>query len=362
MMKINLDRIPSEVRLVKRIFTEHNFQLFLVGGCVRDLLLKKSPKDWDLATDATPSQVMEVLKDFHIIPVGEAFGVVRVIVDGSEFEVATFRKDVGVGRRPSSVEFASMEADVHRRDFTINAMFLDIADGQVHDLVDGLADLEWRKLRTVGRPTERFSEDPLRKLRAVRFSTRLEFDMDFKLFDAIRTNPALTGVSPERIHDEFMKCMAGAKSQFELLKLLTATNLLPEIFPNLIVEDHCSMFSNKHPLMMLAWWLRKNDISTLQTELNKLCFTNEEIAHIKFAVELFQGRVNPFRMKRMQLAHNISNEFVADAAAFETNLDCLKFVRWNLSVKGEDLMSQGFTGRAIGDEIERLENINFDNF
>ena len=141
---------------------------YVVGGAVRDAILGSSPKDFDLATDAKPDEVEAIAKQgkFKTVDVGKSFGV--VIVNGHE--IATFRKDIGKGRRPDAVDFTDIKGDVKRRDLTINALFYDIGKKQIVDLVGGIADLKKKKIRTVGNADDRFDEDPLRKLRAVRFA------------------------------------------------------------------------------------------------------------------------------------------------------------------------------------------------
>ena len=157
-LKLN---IPSDIKKIYKLFKKNRKQLFIVGGAVRDAILGKSPKDFDLATDAKPDEVEAIAKQgkFKTVDVGKSFGV--VIVNGHE--IATFRKDIGKGRRPDSVDYTDIQGDVKRRDLTINALFYDIGKGTIVDLVGGIADLKKKKIRTVGNPDERFDEDPLRK-------------------------------------------------------------------------------------------------------------------------------------------------------------------------------------------------------
>jgi tRNA nucleotidyltransferase/poly(A) polymerase len=168
-LKIDFD-LPDDILKIKDIFKANNFKLFVVGGAVRDLLLKKEPKDFDLATDALPDIVESMLKNkYRTIATGKAFGVINVFTPTGDFEIATFRSDIGSGRRPDSVVFTTIDKDVKRRDLTINALFYDIDRGEVVDLVGGVEDLKNMTVNTVGNPMERFSEDPLRILRFFRF-------------------------------------------------------------------------------------------------------------------------------------------------------------------------------------------------
>jgi tRNA nucleotidyltransferase/poly(A) polymerase len=195
---------------------------YLVGGCVRDRLLGVVPKDFDIATDARPDQVVEYFPQARLV--GAQFGVVLVGGgDGIQVEVATFRSE-GVysdGRRPDEVRFESDPAlDARRRDFTINGLMLDPFSGEVLDYVGGKADLETKLIRAIGDPDQRFREDHLRMLRAIRFAARLGFSIEDETFAAIRRAAhCITRISPERIRDELVKILTegAARRGFELL-------------------------------------------------------------------------------------------------------------------------------------------------
>ncbi len=175
----------------------------LAGGCVRDMLLKQTPKDYDVATEARPARVRELFPRARLV--GVKFGVVLVRKFGHDIEVATFRSDGGYsdGRHPDEVTFGSAEQDARRRDFTINGLFFDPIDKRVIDHVDGRSDLTGRIIRTIGVPSERFSEDHLRLVRAVRFAARLGFDIEPTTAEAIkRLGGHLLSISPERVWQE----------------------------------------------------------------------------------------------------------------------------------------------------------------
>ena len=209
-------------------------QAWLVGGCVRDLLLGVAPKDWDVSTDAPPGRLLELFP--HSGRVGAHFGVVLVRRDSACVEVSTFRSDheYADGRRPASVRFETdPRQDVLRRDFTINGLLMDPATGEVLDYVRGRDDLRRRQVRAIGFPEARFREDHLRLLRAVRFAARLRFQIAPATFDAICSNHALIRrVSAERVRDELVRILTegGARQGFELLY---STGLLPEILPEI---------------------------------------------------------------------------------------------------------------------------------
>ncbi len=189
----------AAIKIVRQL-RQNGFQALLAGGCVRDMLLGRRAKDYDVATDARPKDVMRLFK--RTLKVGAKFGVVIVLVDDQQVEVATFRTESGYadGRHPVSVEFAGAAEDASRRDFTINGMFFDPLQQQVIDYVDGQADLKSRLLRTIGKPAERFGEDYLRMLRAVRFSTQLGFAIESATWSAICRNASnISRISGERI-------------------------------------------------------------------------------------------------------------------------------------------------------------------
>jgi len=194
------------------------FAAFWVGGCVRDFLLGREAQDFDIATDARPEQVENLFR--KTIPVGKKFGVIIVVEDGQQFQVATFRAEADYqdGRRPETVVFADAEADALRRDFTVNGLFYDPLTKKIHDWVGGEKDLRAKIIRTIGRPEERFCEDHLRMLRAVRFAAQLNFEIAPKTFAAIQTlAPKIKIISAERVRDELIKLFAPPDGQTSAL-------------------------------------------------------------------------------------------------------------------------------------------------
>jgi len=166
--------IPSDILEMKDIFVKNGFKLFVVGGAVRDAVLGKIPKDWDLATDAKPEQVEQIMQKagLRTLPTGKQFGVINVFTDDDEYEVATFREDTTKGRHPTVKIGATIKSDAERRDLRINALYYDIDTSEIIDLVGGLEDIRNGRVQTVGDPQERFEEDPLRILRFFRFFSR----------------------------------------------------------------------------------------------------------------------------------------------------------------------------------------------
>jgi poly(A) polymerase len=214
---------------------------------VRDALLGKDPKDYDIATSARPEAVQKLFRRTR--SVGRQFGVILVGVERRQFEVATFRTESGYtdGRHPDRVEFADARADAVRRDFTINALFYDPVRDVVHDWVGGEADLRNRILRTVGDPALRFGEDHLRLLRAVRFAARLGFSVEPGTFEAIQARADLIrSVSPERIRDELIKIFSPPHAGLGL-DLLRDSGLLARVIPDLLPTITCEQTPDFHP-------------------------------------------------------------------------------------------------------------------
>jgi poly(A) polymerase len=221
----------AAVDILHRLRSE-GFQAFLVGGCVRDLVMGLTPKDYDISTDATPEQMTRLFPES--IGVGAQFGVLLVPRPGGNVEVATFRSDgrYSDGRHPNEVRYSKTpQQDVLRRDFTINGLLYDPVKGQVLDYVGGQADIHARRVRAIGDPYERFNEDRLRMLRAVRFAARLAFTLDAGAAEAIRRQAAeIHQVSAERVRDELLRILTEGRPR-QGLELLDATNLLQEVLP-----------------------------------------------------------------------------------------------------------------------------------
>lgn len=224
------------------------FAAYLVGGCVRDIVMGREPKDYDVATAASPAQVVEMFPDS--LTVGAQFGVVIVQREEGNVEVATFRSDgrYADGRHPVHVEYAkSAEEDVRRRDFTINGLLYDPLEDKVLDYVGGQADIRGRTVRTIGDPYKRFSEDRLRMLRAVRFAARFKFELDSASAEAIR---GLAGeirlVSAERIRDEILKILTEGQAR-RGFELLDSTGLLAHVLPEVKAMQGVEQPPEFHP-------------------------------------------------------------------------------------------------------------------
>jgi len=211
------------------------FLAFFAGGCVRDNLLGREPKDYDVATNAVPEEVEALF--LKTIPIGKAFGVIAVVEGKETVEVATFRKEAGTldGRHPETIHFSAAEEDALRRDFTINGMFYDPIAEQLHDYVHGQRDLEKKVITAIGDPSERFGEDHLRMMRAVRFAHNLGFALDPGTEDAIHDMAHLIAkISAERIEMELTRTLTGSPRPGDALEHLHKLGLLEHILPELL--------------------------------------------------------------------------------------------------------------------------------
>lgn len=218
------------VKEVCHTLKEAGYQALLAGGCVRDLLMRRKPNDFDIASDATPDQVEALFP--RALTVGKAFGVTILPFDGFQIEVATFREDLEYvdGRRPEGVKFSTAKADAQRRDFTVNALFYDLDTNAVVDYVDGQKDIAAGVLRTVGRPELRFEEDKLRILRAIRFAAQLNFSIEPQTLQAVKDlAPEVAVVSKERIRDELVKLLKSPGRDVGL-RLLLETRVMESAF------------------------------------------------------------------------------------------------------------------------------------
>jgi poly(A) polymerase len=249
---------PQAVNIVETL-RKQGHQAFLCGGCVRDLLLGLEPADYDVATSATPDEVLQIFPESY--DVGAQFGVLLVPVLATEpsssgvesapdVEVATFRSDMGYsdGRHPDQVRFSkNPREDVQRRDFTINGLLLDPITNEVLDFVGGRKDLKAKIIRTIGAPDLRFAEDKLRMLRAVRFAARFNYEIEAPTFDAIRRfAPQIHQVSRERVRDELTKMLTEGHARQAFL-LLDRTGLLHEVLPEIEVMKGVEQPPQFHP-------------------------------------------------------------------------------------------------------------------
>lgn len=368
-------KLPETILRLEMAFTSAGYQLYVVGGAVRDAVLGIEPKDFDLATNATPKQVTDLI--VNLLPkwsadlTGEAFGVVRTLPPREywatvnselrelcEHEIATFREDITAGRHPE-VRFATIKEDVQRRDLTINALFYDIQRQEIVDLVSGLRDLDDGIVRMVGRPADRFAEDRLRIMRAIRFATRFGYMMSEETERAILEDNSLEGISPERIRDEFVRSIESAQDVRVLFGLYTYFGLWEKIFPGLNVAPTMVIDRKVSPEVAMALIFEQNDSALVKRRLNALKYSENESRQVGFLMDFRQlDFAGAYRMRKLansiQIAADQINDYVENRMLPAPRM-AAKFLKYQPTVKGDDLMALGFSGPALGKELERRE-------
>lgn len=356
--------IPKSIKKLHQLFAINNKSLFLVGGSVRDFLMKQTPKDFDLATDATPDEVISILKKQYRFNIqGKAFGVVVVYTEEGDYEIATFRTDIygeklGETRNPD-VTFTTIDKDVLRRDISINGLFYDLNKKEIIDLVGGISDIENKIIRFIGEPSLRIEEDPLRIARAIRFSTRYNFEIEIETSRAIFENSdKLTIITKERIWEEIKKAYSQSKNFKDYINHLYQYELNFVLFPELYVMGNHP--DEKLPLELhIAYMFKDNNTNGF---LDKLKF-DFKIEHdfartVVFLIDLLNlNEENVIDLYKKKTICDISNDNIKlwYKINFIDSRINKAFLKYKPSIKAEDLMSQGFNGKALGYEIKRLE-------
>ena len=355
--------LPTDLETLSDIFKSSGKDFYLVGGSVRDALLGKTPKDFDVTTNATPDEVEEILKaypEYRVLELGRAFGIVKIITpEGNDYEIATFRTDIGKGRRPDSVEFATIEKDVNRRDLTMNALFYDISNKEIVDYVGGIQDIENKVVKTVGNAKERFDEDRLRILRALRFAARFGTKLDKEADEAISDDNSLEGVSGERIRDEFLKGIKSAISPISFYQLIERYNLWEQIFPGLVVNKEYSETSDIP--VALALLLQNNDAKAVAIKLNKAKYTGDEIRQVQFLLDF--KNVSPEIALKLKKIYKISGlkdtslKYFAEALGI-SNKTIQSFLEYEPTVSSNEFPE--LSGRELGIAIANREKEKFE--
>lgn len=364
------DIIPQSVKELHELFQSAGKKLYLVGGSVRDFLTGDKPKDFDLATDALPDEVLEIVGDkFRTNLQGKAFGVVVVytkeVPEG--MEIATFREDVSKGRNPEVKLGVTIEDDVKRRDLTYNSLFYDLDTRQIVDLVGGKEDLQSGITRMVGDPIERFDEDSLRILRAFRFASRYEHPLHKDTESAIEKRKQLQNIDPEtgemkrisqeRVWEEMKKAWKQAKDYNYYLSFFTKFDMWDEVFPGANINTN--LVKSKDLVVVIANLFKNESTLGLADRLAQEYKIELELAtKVAFLISLLNFKVEDvfdIYKKRQQCA--ITDATILEwlkVEGIDTN-ELIKFVEYRPSVSAQELMSQGFKGKALGDEIKRLE-------
>ena len=364
------DIIPDSVKELHKLFQGKGRKLYLVGGSVRDFLTGDKPKDFDLATDALPDEVLDIVDGkFRTNLQGKSFGVVVVytkeVPEG--MEIATFREDVSKGRNPEVKLGVTIEDDVKRRDLTYNSLFYDLDTREIVDLVGGKEDLQSGITRMVGDPIERFDEDSLRILRAFRFASRYEHPLHQDTEKAIEKRKQLQNIDPEtgemkrisqeRVWEEMKKAWKQARDYNYYLNFFTKFDMWDEVFPG--SEINTNLVKSKDLVVVIANLFKNESLSGLERKLvQEYKIEHETATKVVFLVSLLSFKVEDvfdIYKKRQQCA--ISDETILEWLKVQgINDDSLiKFVEYKPSVSSQELMEQGFKGRELGLEIKRLE-------
>ena len=364
------DIIPQSVKELHELFQSAGKKLYLVGGSVRDFLTGDKPKDFDLATDALPDEVLEIVGDkFKTNLQGKAFGVVVVytkeVPEG--MEIATFREDVSKGRNPEVKLGVTIEDDVKRRDLTYNSLFYDLDTRQIVDLVGGKEDLQSGITRMVGDPIERFDEDSLRILRAFRFASRYEHPLHKDTESAIEKRKQLQNIDPEtgemkrisqeRVWEEMKKAWKQAKDYNYYLSFFTKFDMWNEVFPGANINTN--LVKSKDLVVVIANLFKNESPVGLADRLaQEYKIELETATKVSFLISLLNFKVEDvfdIYKKRQQCA--ITDATILEwlkVESLDTN-ELIKFVEYKPSVSAQELMSQGFKGKELGIEIKRLE-------
>jgi tRNA nucleotidyltransferase/poly(A) polymerase len=364
------DIIPDSVKDLHKLFQSDGKKLYLVGGSVRDFLTGDKPKDFDLATDALPDEVLEIIGDkFRTNLQGKAFGVVVVFTKEvpEGMEIATFREDVSKGRNPEVKLGVTIEDDVKRRDLTYNSLFYDLDTRQIVDLVGGKADLESGITRMVGDPTERFDEDSLRILRAFRFASRYEHPLHKDTEKAIEKRKQLQNIDPEtgemkrisqeRVWEEMRKSWKQARDYKYYLNFFTKFDMWGEVFPG--SDINTDLVDSKDFVVVIANLFKNESSVGLGDKLTQEYKVELETANkVSFLISLLSFNVDDVfdvYKKRQQCA--VTDQTILEWLKVQgiNKNELIKFVDYKPSISAQELMSQGFKGKELGIEIKRLE-------
>ncbi len=369
-------KIPPKTEYVIEQLEKNGFEAYIVGGCVRDMLLGIEPFDFDVTTSAKPEEIMKIFP--KTVPTGIKHGTVTVIIDKEPIEVTTFRTESGYNdsRHPENIKFvASLSEDLSRRDFTVNAIAYNNRSGII-DCFDSLKDLENRTLRAVGIPSKRFSEDALRILRLFRFAATLNFSIDPKTFDAaLKQSGGLENISRERIATELKKAVMG--QNIKIISALTQSGALKFLGLN-----GCPNFTklerlNKKPMLSLFAFLYLSDCDVISV-LDELKESNYNKKYATDMLKLLKLDTPKTKTDLKLLLGDFSYEILTDYFEFKEvltgdNLNDLKsllnevlnndepYLISHLNINGEELKSIGISGKKIGENLELLKNYVINN-
>ena len=371
--KINAEiPLPNDIIEISNAYIKAGKDIFLVGGAVRDFIQGIEPKDYDLVTNALPNESKEILKGFNVSDEqGKNFGVLRVYTkdEPEGYEIASYRRDISGGRDTKGddqkVEMGgdvTIEDDCNRRDLTMNALFYDIKNKQIVDLVGGVDDIKRGIVRAVGDASQRFIEDRLRICRIFRFASRTGGEIDSKTAQAIKNDNRLKGVGPkddvsqERIWEEMRKAWKQAKDYNYYLNFFTKFNMWNEVFPGSNINTN--LVNSKDFVVVIANLFKNESTIGLENKLVQEYKIEIELStKVVFLLTLLSFKIEDvfdIYKKKQQCA-------ITDVTILEwiklMNLSdmVIRFVDYKPSVSAGELMSQGFKGKELGIEIKRLE-------
>lgn len=381
--KISVDiPIPNDVIQIADAYTKAGYDIFVVGGAIRDFLQGKTPHDYDLVTNALPNESKQILKGFNVSDEqGKNFGVLRVFTkdEPEGYEIASYRKDISKGRDTKGTDqkvemgkHITIEDDVKRRDLTVNALFYNLATKEIVDLVGGVDDIKNNIIRAVGIASERFVEDRLRIMRCFRFAARTGGEIDSTTSNAIIKDNRLKGisetddVSQERVWDEIKKAWEQAKDFNRYLGFFDKYKMWDQIFPGSTINNN--FIKSKNFVVVLANLFKNEPIRGLEDKLiQSYKIPNSPDAgkiasQISFLIELSTLTIeNVTEIYTKKTKCNISDSTILEWLKVNSIDEpmLIKFVEYRPSVSAKALMDKGFMGRELGLEIKRLETENF---
>lgn len=366
--------IPDSVKELHQLFKAAGKKIYLVGGSVRDFLTGDKPKDFDLATDALPDEVLNILEDKYKTNLqGKAFGVIVVYTKDQPagMEIATFREDISKGRNPEVKLGVTIEDDVKRRDLTYNALFYDLDTKQIVDLTGGRKDLEERVTKMVGDPIERFDEDSLRILRAFRFASRYGHPLHKDTEKAIEKRGQLQNIDPqtgemkrisqERVWEEFHKSWKQAKDFNHYLEFFTKFDMWKEVFPGANINTN--LVDSKDFVVVIANLFKLENPDGLERRLvQEYKIESETATKVVFLLRLLKlTPESAFDLYKSKLQCHIEDSTILEWYKVLGINDPvkIKFVEYKPTTSAEELMSQGFKGRDLGIKIKEIETQKF---
>lgn len=384
-MKIKL---PSKVRYIIDKIYENNYEAYIVGGCVRDAILGFEPNDYDITTSATPNMIKHIFRDFKCIETGIEHGTVSVVMDADIYEITTYRieGEYKNHRKPEHVEFTrKLDEDLKRRDFTINAMAYNEKEGLI-DLFEGKIDIENKIIKTVGNPYDRFNEDGLRMIRAIRFSSKLDFKIENETLLAIYENASIIkNISLERITDEFNKIILSDKPEniiyafkTKLLNYLSISSeddkdKIAKLYEKIIILNKINKDLVKRLVVLdyLIEDLKVNCKSFCKELVYSKKIMNNHKTILKLIKEVEIEKLDKVKIKRIlnKIDKNLFVEYLdinriiyEDEKNFKKIIDILKGIEKNkecysikdLNVDGNDIIALGYKNKAIGQILNYL--------